>query len=834
MDLCQSMEVSSQVDPFAPIQNLFARVILPLNLDRPYSYFIPDEYVDKIRPGIRVEVQFGRSKLYAGMVAEVYEEFEMPANYKSIVSVLDESPILQDLQLKLWSWIANYYCCNIGEVMNAALPSAFKLDSESKITIHPDFEQDFIELNDDEFLIAEALAIKKEATIGDIQKILNKKTVKKIIDQLVAKGVLLVEEELKEGIRDKKEDYIILDMSYRTNPDLLVQALDLVQRSDLQTKLLLALIQYGKPDYIISKKELSKHVEINLPVLKALEKKGILKLEKRKQHEEVNKELLINLPPLSYEQIEAIASIHKCFDDGKQVALLHGVTGSGKTRVYNEFIKETVEAGGQVLYLLPEIALTSHLIHRLKKVLGNNLVTYHSKLSQRMRVETWKSIMAGAPIVLAARSGIFLPFSHLKLIIVDEEHDPSYKQHDPDPRYQARDTAIWLGSSCNAKVILGSATPSIDSYFNIKQNKYGLATLQNRFSETPMPDVELVDLAAEHRARTEPFIISTALDQAIKRVLRQKDQIILFQNRRGYAPQQYCSICHWHSMCPNCDVSLTFHKYFNKLICHYCGYSRPLYTECPDCGKTTVNLKGFGTEKIEDELIRLYPEARIKRLDLDTARTVTAYQDVLEQFEEKKIDILVGTQMISKGLDFDHVALVGILHADSIFYFPQFRANERAYQLITQVAGRAGRKDVPGKVILQAFNLNHPVIRYIMSYDYIGLAESELNDREATFYPPFSRLIEIVVKHKKAELADRACLELSTMLQSLYADRVMGPLTPGIPRIRNYFLKNILIKIEKNARLITEIKYNIKICIERMQKIEGFSTVRVNVDVDPD
>ncbi|MEP7322317.1 MAG: primosomal protein N' [Saprospiraceae bacterium] len=814
--------------------NLFARVILPLNLNILYSYHIPSQFIEQVKPGIRVEVQFGRSKLYAGIISEVYQELELPLKYKSILSILDDEPIITPLQLKSWHWIAEYYCCSLGDVMAAALPAAYKLDSESKIVLHPDFEQDFSELNDQEYLVAEALAIRSVITIEQVQKILNKKSIKKIIDQLVAKGVILMEEELKAGLQDKKEDFIILGPKFKGDPDLMVGALDLVTRSELQTQVVLAFIQYARPHHEISRKALAKHVDVNAAVLKALEKKEIFIIEKRSVNPETSKQLEINLPELSSDQRNAIASIQYSFNEGTQVSLLHGVTGSGKTRVYTEFIRDIVSQGGQVLYLLPEIALTTYMINKLKQNLGSNLNIYHSRISQRERIRTWKAAKQGAPLTIAARSGIFLPFHNLKLIIIDEEHDPSYKQHDPDPRYHARDTAIWLASQCGAQVILGTATPALESWHHATQKKYGYAYLENRFSQNPLPEIELVDLYAESKNKPEPVIVSPALHDGIQRALRQKEQVILFQNRRGYAPQQHCSNCHWHAMCPNCDVSLTFHKFLNKLICHYCGYQRSLFTECPDCGKSTIALKGFGTEKIEEELIKLYPAARIRRLDYDTARSPKAFQEILDQYEQKKIDILVGTQMLSKGLDFDQVALTGILQADSIFYYPDFRANERAFQLITQVAGRAGRKEAHGRVYLQAFNLNHPVIPFIIHYDYEGLAEHELKDRQTTSYPPYTRLINLTLKHKKPELADQGCLHLSQLLESKYGERILGPLLPGIPRLRNYYLRSILIKMEKNSKLILDIKKDIRSGIEEVLKIPGLSSTRFSVDVDPD
>lgn len=818
----------------SPGHNLFARVILPLNLDKPYSYHVPREFMETIRPGIRVEVQFGRSKLYAGVVSALYHETEIPPRYKSILSILDETPVVTELQLKTWEWVASYYCCGIGEVMAAALPAAYKLDSESKIVLHPDFDLDLSELNDQEYLIAKALALQKAISIEDMRKILQKKSINKIIDQLVTKGIILIEEELLSGLQDKKEEYIVLDPKYQGDPDLMVGALDLVGKSALQTQVMLAFIQYARPKQEILRKDLGRHVNLTSPVLKAMEKKGIFILQKRPVAKGPPPDLKIELPDMTADQSKAVFEISAAFGDMKNVVLLQGVTGSGKTRVYSEFIEKTVDQGGQVLYLLPEIALTTHLISRLKKLLGPNLHLYHSRISQRERVDTWQAVLHGAPLTLAARSGIFLPFTNLKLIIVDEEHDPSYKQYDPDPRYHARDLAIWLAVQCGARVILGSATPSIESWYHARQHKYGHALLEKRYLEVELPEIELVDLYRENQGKDPPDIISNTLHDAILRSLRQEDQVILFQNRRGYAPQQHCSNCHWHAMCPNCDVSLTYHKYINQLVCHYCGYRRALFTTCPDCEKPTVALRGFGTEKIEDELKQRYPDARVRRLDLDTARSKASYQELLDQFEDRKIDILVGTQMLSKGLDFDHVSLVGILQADSIFYYPDFRSNERAYQLLTQVAGRAGRKERQGRVILQAYNLRHEVLKYIMNYDYIGLAEKELSDRAALGYPPYLRLIEITVKHKKPQQADHASLLLTQQLQARFSDRVHGPLLPSIARLRNYYLRNILIKMEKNSQLIQEIKSSIRTCIYEVLKQPGLSSTRFNIDVDPD
>lgn len=816
-----------------PSHNLFARVILPFNLDRPFSYHIPSDMVHLIQPGIRVEVQFGRSKIYAGIVVEIYHELEVPAKYKTIQSVLDETPIVTAHQLKTWFWMAEYYCCSIGEVMAAALPAGFKLDSETKITLHHDFELDTAELSDDEFLITEALSIKNSLTVSEIQKIINKKSTKKVLDDLVQKGVIIVEEELKSGLQEKYEDYLVLDPLYKGHPDVLVQALDFVAKSEIQTKILLAFIQYAKPGYEISKKQLSKHVEITATAIKGLIKKNILQIQKRKVTREFAKDIDFSLPPISAEQAEAIDKLKSAFSSGLHTGLLYGITGSGKTRVYSEFIKDTLEQGGQVLYLLPEIALTTHLISRLKKNIGNHFCLYHSRISQRERIETWKQVLLGAPVTVAARSGIFLPFNNLKLIIVDEEHDPSYKQNEPNPKYQARDMAIWMSNLYGAKVLLGSATPSIETWYNSQIKKFGVAHLSNRYSEVPLPEFELVDMYMEGKSRVEPFIISHRLHDEIQRALRQKEQVILFQNRRGFAPQQHCTNCHWHAECPNCDISLTYHKHLNKLTCHYCGYQRLLYEECPDCSKKTIELRGFGTEKIEIELKKLYPEARVSRLDYDTARSLTQYQEILDKYEERKIDILVGTQMISKGLDFDHVSLVGILNADTIFYYPDFRSNERAYQLITQVAGRAGRKNKQGKVILQAHNLNHDLIKYIINYNYEELAQKEIHDRSESQYPPMIKLMEITVKHKKAEMADQACLILSNMLRASFGDRVSFPLMPGISRIRNLFLRILIIKSERNVAMLSTIKQSIKNAIPDVLKIPGLSTTRFSIDIDP-
>jgi len=813
--------------------NTYATVILPIAVPKPYTYYVPTEMQAAIQMGVRVEVQFGKNKLYAALVIEVHDRTPEDYKPKPIQSVIDNQPIVNATQLKLWNWMADYYACRIGEVMNAALPANLKLASETKVLLSPVFDDNYNDLNDKEFMIAEALSIQNELSVEDIRKILDQKTVYPIIHRLLEKRVIYLKEEIKTRYKPKMLACVELQEPYASEPELLEGAFDLLKRSDKQQQALLAFIQLDKKQDFIRKQDIYKAANVDSGVLKAMEKKGIFSFyDKEVSRVKGYEDELMEIPELSTQQEAALNHINHHFED-KSVALLHGVTGSGKTRVYIELMREAIKKGEQVLYLLPEIALTTQIISRLEILFGDNIAVYHSRLSNNERVDVWKTVLAEKPIILGVRSSMFLPFNNLKLIIVDEEHDASYKQIDPAPRYNARDTAIYLAHLHQAKIVLGTATPSLESYHNAIKGKYGLVEMPDRFGGIQMPEIVIVDKKDEHKKRKMQSHFTSVLIEELKKALANGEQAILFQNRRGYSPTLRCSECGWHSECKNCDVSLTYHKFHNNLQCHYCGYHQYVAKECPACASKQLNLKGFGTEKIEDELKIYFPDAKIGRMDFDTVKTKHGYARIINDFEERRLDILVGTQMVTKGLDFDNVSVVGVLSADQQLQYPYFRASERAFQLITQVSGRAGRKLKRGKVIVQAFDVTHPVIKEVLNNNYQHFFNRELLERKDFKYPPFIRLIKITLKHKKPQNLNDGTKLFSQYLKDRLGHRVIGPAIPSIPRVRNQYLMDVMVKLEKNGNIIAQAKSIIHEAIAYMQSAQGCSQIRANIDVDP-
>lgn len=812
---------------------IFADIILPIPLPkRTYTYAVPEVLAPLVQPGVRVEVQFGQSKLYSGLVENVHTE-KPDYQTKSILSVLDTVTLVTPQQLKLWDWLADYYCCTLGEVMQAALPGHLKLTSETKLIFNSDFGDDFSALDNDEYLIAEALHLRNEVTIDDARKILNKKTVFPVIQKLLNKGVLFLREDLQEKFKPRKVAAIRLAEVYVTQPELLREVFTELEKKERQVEILMAYLTLSKQQPFVLKQELLKKADVSPSSLQTLVKKGILEAYDR----EVSRlsgyeDDLSTAGDLSHAQQRALPEIESCFAE-KDVVLLHGVTGSGKTRVYLDLIRKTQAKGGQVLYLVPEIALTTQLVGRLQRILGNDISVYHSKINYNERVEIWRSAAAGQPVIMAARSGLFLPFRDLKLIIVDEEHDTSFKQFDPAPRYHARDTAIYLAKLYGAKVLLGTATPSLESYHNAQTGKYGLVELNERFGGLQMPDIQPVDLRDQMKKRQMQSIFSTPLLEALQAALDRGEQAILFQNRRGYSPILECQTCGWTAMCRHCDVSLTYHKHSNRLQCHYCGYQQEPVSICPACGSGKISLLSFGTEKIEDELKIFLPKARIGRMDLDTAGSKTNLSNILNDFEEKRIDILVGTQMVTKGLDFDNVGIVGVLGADQLVRFPDFRSGERAYQLLTQVAGRAGRKNKQGIVLMQAYNPTHPVLQEVLRGDFKGFILREMNERREFHYPPFFRLVHLVLRHKDPRTVHDAAAFFGKLLKEKLGDRVLGPVVPHIPRVRGLYAEEIMLKLEKSAPLLANAKALIRHSTEMMLGRQGFGKVFVAVDVDP-
>lgn len=822
-------------ESFHPIQSsgTYASVILPIAVPKPYTYFIPSEMIQVVQPGMRVEVQLGKKKLYSALVYKILEDPEEGTKPKPILSIIDKHPIVDEVQLKLWTWMAQYYCCSLGEVMLAALPAGLKMSSETRIIISPFFSEDYSMLEDKEYLIAEALRNRHELTVDDVQKILGQKTVFPILYRLLEKKIIYLKEELKGNYKPKKIGCVRLQEPYATEPILLEEAFELTARSQKQTDALLSFVQIYKTQQFVRKQDLYKMAGVDSTVLKALEKKAIFELYDR-EISRVGKyeEAVVDKFDLTKNQTTALDSI-KEFYKNKNTILLHGVTGSGKTRIYIELIEKAIKKGEQVLYLLPEIALTTQIVARLQKIFGDDIAVYHSRMTNNERVDLWKEVLKNKPIVLGARSALFLPFTNLKLIIVDEEHDTSFKQHDPAPRYNARDTAIFLAHLYSAKVMLGTATPALETYQNAKEGKYGLVEMKERFGGIQMPEVVIVDVADETKKKKMSSHFTSVLLKELTEALQRGEQAILFQNRRGYAPTLRCTTCGWVQECKNCDVSLTYHKAFNNLRCHYCGFQQKLPEECPACGDRNLTIRGFGTEKIEDELQIYLPDAKIARMDYDTVRTKHAHARIINDFEEKRIDILVGTQMVTKGLDFDNVGIVGVLSADQLMSFPDFRSTERGFQLMTQVSGRAGRKKKRGKVIIQAFNVAHPVLGEVIKNDYDRFFEREVEERKLFSYPPFQRLIKITLKHKDPRLLNEGTKIFAKILKDKLGYRMIGPAVPGIPRVRGQFLLEIFLKMEKDnqwlayaKRLIIEAKYH-------LQGTKGFSGIRVNVDVDP-
>ncbi len=815
------------------VPQTYVTVILPLALPKEYTYAVPLEMVELVKVGVRVEVQFGKNKLYSALVYQVTQQKPEAYTPKPIVAVLDTEPIVTERQFDFWRWMAGYYCCTIGEVMNAALPSGLKLASETKLILSPIFDGDFTDLNDREYMIAEALTIQNELTIEEVRKIVNLKSVYHLVDSLLDKKVIYLEEELKEKYKPKTIDCIQLAEPYRSNMDLLKTVFEQIAKAGRQTETLIGFIQLSKQKKDVTKKELSEYVDVGSNIIKELEKKKILEIYK-KEISRLNEysEDLIDGFPLSEQQERAISSIYQVFEE-KDVLLLHGVTGSGKTRVYIELIEAAIKRGEQVLYLLPEITLTAQIISRLQKIFGDDIAVYHSRFNNAERVEIWQSVLNGKSIVVGARSSIFLPYRNLGLIIVDEEHDPSFKQHDPSPRYNARDMAVLIAQKHRAKVVLGTATPSVETYQNAVTNKYGLVEMKERFGGLELPKVRIVDLKEETRKKKIKSHFSSVLLQELTDALARGEQAILFQNRRGYAPTLNCETCSWTSQCINCDVSLTYHKFSNTLKCHYCGHHTKIPQACPACGQQKLIIKGFGTEKIEDDLQIHLPDAKIGRMDFDTVRTKNAHSEIIQKFEQKELDILVGTQMVTKGLDFDNVGVVGVLSADHLLHFPDFRASERAFQLITQVSGRAGRKKKQGMVVIQAYDTEHPVLAEVFSNDFENFFRREIMERKAFMYPPFYRLIKITISHRKVESAKFAADYFAALLKEKLGTRILGPTEPGIPRVRAYYLRDIMIKLERNNKVIDITKALLLVISQRLQHEKGMSNIKINIDVDP-
>ena len=780
---------------------------------------------------MRVAVSFGKSKMYTGLVLNIHTNAPTLYEAKEIHQILDEIPLVNDKQLQHWQWISNYYMCSLGDVYRASLPSAFLLESETIIYKNDIFLDETI-LLDDEFLIFEALQQQSQLTIHQVIAILGKKKVMPIVNGLIRKEAIVIKEEIYEQYKPKLVKYVRLHKNY-TSDDSLGKLLEELSRAKKQREAVLGFFQLLTSKKPIKAKELEEKAAVSSSILKSLVDKEIfefyhIQIDRVQYKGDTN-----DLKVLNEFQEKALAEIKETFKE-KDVTLLHGITSSGKTEVYTKLIQEVLDEGKQVLFLLPEIALTTQIIVRLQYYFGEQISVFHSKYSINERVEVWNNVLNNKPkarIILGARSAVFLPFSNLGLIVVDEEHETSYKQFEPSPRYNARDAAIVLAKIHKAKILLGSATPSLETYYNAQQNKYGFVELNRRHGNVQLPKIELINVKEKQRKKEMKGHFSDRLLALIQEALELKEQVILFQNRRGYSPVVECKTCGVSPECPNCDVTLTFHKFKHELRCHYCSYQRAMPNSCGACGSNTLDTKGFGTEQIELELKEIFPEYKIGRMDLDTTRGKHGYQKIIGAFEAKEIDILVGTQMLSKGLDFENVSLVGILNADTMLNFPDFRAHERGYDMMVQVSGRAGRSKKQGNVAIQTYNPFHQILQQVSTTNYTDMYKEQLQERYQYKYPPYYRLIKITLKHRDYNKVDSGVNWLFKALYSSFGEHVLGPTAPAVARIRNQYIKNIIIKIPPKQGL-SHTKSQITKIRNTFEAVPDFRPIRFIIDVD--
>jgi primosomal protein N' (replication factor Y) len=813
-------------------------VIVPLPLEQRFTYSITEEEQQRLHIGMRVAVPFGKRKVYTGIVAAIHETPPLRYEAKALEEILEDTPTVTKIQLKLWEWMSSYYLCTEGEILRSALPSALLIESETVIEPHPDFDLSRIDdekkLSDSEYLILQALQKQSLLKISEVILILDKKTIFPVINAMAEKGQILINQELNKQYKPKLQKYIRLVEKYNDDAEL-PELLENLDRAKKQKQVLLKFFslkaQNQKP---ISLKQLKQEANVSKAVINALVDKSIFEeyliKKDRVEHDQQASLSKIELNP---HQEKALKDIQKGFEK-LPVCVLKGVTSSGKTEVYIKLIEKAIQKEEQVLYLLPEIALTTQLIQRLQSYFGDEVLVYHSKYSVNERVEVYRHIrdQSKGKIVIGARSSIFLPFQNLGLIVVDESHESSFKQFDPAPRYHARDTAIVMASFFKAKTLLGTATPSLETSYNVKQGKYAFAEMTKRYGNVMPPKVELIDLKDQNRKQKMTGHFSDTLLKAIESTLKEGQQVILFQNRRGYSPILECNTCGHAPQCPNCDVSLTYHKNNNKLRCHYCGYNIAMQTKCMACGSTDVSTKGFGTEQIETELNALFEDRTIKRMDLDTTRGKYAYEQLISSFENREIDILVGTQMLTKGLDFRHVKLVGVMNADSLLNFPDFRAHERSFQLLVQVAGRAGRTEEQGQVLIQTYNPYHRILQQVTTNSYKEMFKEQLDERRHFKYPPLFRMIKLTFKSRDLNRLNEASDWLALYYKQIFSNHVLGPEFPAVSRIRNEYHKNVLIKIPQEQSLAKTKSY-VKAGIDKFKAVAQFRAVKVITNVDP-
>ncbi len=814
------------------IQTLFVEVLLPLNLKNLFTYRVPIELNEEIIVGKRVSVPFGKKKILAGLIFSIHEKPPKDYEAKYLIDVIDNDTIVDQNQLGLWNWMSSYYMSSLGLVYNAAMPAGLKLEGESKMVLNPDFNPDDTTLDTKETILIEAIRSAKEISITQATSYLKSRSIHKYVKSLYLKGAILLKDDLQKNYTAKTTTYIKINEEIASEDQLNDIFNQLEKRAKAQLKTLMTFIAHFGIKSECEKTKLAKHDVTNASI-NALIDKGIFIQEKREKSR-LQFSLKENpIEELNDAQNQALIEIKSGLNEKKPV-LLHGITGSGKTHIYSHLIKEVLDKKQQILYLLPEIALTSQLITRLQEYFGKKLLVSHSKFTNNERVEIYQAIASGESyLIVGTRSAIFQPLKHLGLIIVDEEHESSFKQHEPAPRFNARDTALYIAHKRQVPIILGSATPAIESTFNAQHSKYRLVSLTKRHNHSKLPKIEVVDMKLQKKQKRNRGIFSDTLIEAITDAKKEGKQTILFQNKKGYVPVLECNVCAWTPKCQNCDISLTYYKYQENLRCHYCGFKQEVVNQCVTCGNKGIELIGYGTERIEDELSLYLPDLSIRRMDYNTTRLKNAHTKIINEFASGKIDVLIGTQMVAKGLDFENVTTVGILNADHIINFPDFRSNERAYSLITQVAGRAGRKKDLGKVYLQTSMPDHPIIQKILDHDYVGMYENDLNEREKFNYPPFYRLIQITIKHKDALELYKLGGIAKNKLSTYFGASLLGPEKPYVGKIRNWYILNFVLKIPNQGGPIKAQKSKLLQAIHQLEKTKEFNKARVIIDVDP-
>ena len=819
---------------FVPTMSQYADVILPLPLQGTFTYALPLELAPQVQVGSRVIVPFGNRKFYTAIVMRLHDETPSYPT-KPISEVLDASPIVLPEQMRLWQWIADYYLCTLGDVFKAALPSGLKLESESSVLLNEDWEAES-PLSPNEEKVWRVLVGKlpqkgtEGTTLASLQKESGVKNILPVVKSLLEKGAVRMKEEMKRTYKPKTATHIRLAEAYSSEPRL-HEALDSLHRSPKQEALLTCFLEFATSS--VEKQTLLQKANCTSAILRELCQKGILETfevplqQELKEHSQIGAKG--DLTPAQNDAMQSILSQWQLHN----VCLLHGVTSSGKTEIYIHLMKKAIEEGKQVLFMLPEIVLTTQLTERLRRVFGDRLGVYHSRYPDRERVELYQKMLSDHPydIVVGVRSSLFLPFKRLGLLIIDEEHETSFKQQDPAPRYHARNAALVLAKQAGAKALLGSATPSLESYHNALIGKYGLVTLKTRYAGMQLPHIEVIDTKEMHRKRMMTGAFSPQLLLRIRQALEQHKQVILFQNRRGYAPVLECKECGWTPRCEKCDVSLTVHRGFRQMVCHYCGTTYNIPSACPNCEGRDLSSRGYGTERIEEQLQAILPEARIARMDLDTTRSRLNYEQILHDFEEGKTDILIGTQMVTKGLDFDRVSLVGILSADQMLSQPDFRSYERAFQLMEQVAGRAGRKGSTGHVVLQTRDKENAIVQQVVRHDYEGMYAEQAQERELFRFPPFCRVVFIYMKHRDESVVEKLSADFAELMRKVFGERVLGPDTPPISRVQMMHIRKLILKVELTASM-SAVRQRLIALQKQILQQSQYRSAQIYYDVD--